>query len=221
MATYNFRGQLALVVHRPDRDCRALCGLLDMFGLITRVCQSVPRSEPVQADFCFVDVDSGHDDSFAWQPGASPMPFIAVIGSETRARLEWALSHAPSAYLTKPIRSSGVYGALVIAAETFRLRQRGDREMARLDGKVRARRVVFQATLDIMRKFQVDETEAYRRLRAVSQQCQLSVEEASARVVSGSVSPEHLVRSAQPVAVPAAVDPDRPLPRRDEDVDEA
>lgn len=44
-----------------------------------------------------------------------PVPLIALVGSETPGRLEWAIDQHPSSYLMKPIGSQGVFHALVTA----------------------------------------------------------------------------------------------------------
>ena len=47
-----------------------------------------------------------------WKSGA---PIIALIGTETPSRLKWLLELQPASFLVKPLRSAGLYTALVVA----------------------------------------------------------------------------------------------------------
>ena len=70
-----------------------------------------------------VDADMGYDGQFPWQPGAAPMPVVALIGSEAPGRIAWAMSQGADAHLLKPIGSAGLYSALVIACHSFARRK--------------------------------------------------------------------------------------------------
>lgn len=188
MPRMNFRGVHALVLHRPDRDGRLLCEQLHRLGVVTQTYDSDTGKFPASAQVCFFDVESGDDRLFPWPRGSAPIPTIALIGSETRARLDWMLSHEPHACLTKPIQSSGVYSALVIADHVFARARRVAMEVADLRDRVRLRRVVFDALLRVMKTFRIDEVASYRMLRTASQQRRISIEQMSALVVGGDVS---------------------------------
>jgi len=189
MSRMNFRGLHALVLHRADRDGRTLCEQLQRLGLSTQLLAPDAVIDPAGAQVCFFDVEAGHDGLFPWPRGAAPIPIVALIGSETRARLEWMLSHEPHACITKPIRSSGVYSALVIADHAFARGRRLEKDLADLNDRVRSRRLVFDALLRLMTTFGVDEAAGYRMLRTASQQRRLSIEQVSALVVGGEAPP--------------------------------
>ena len=78
----NLGGARAVILHRPHQLVQALERQLRAIGL--EVLQVWPELGPevLGADFVFFDADMGHDDQFPWAAGASPMPMIALIGSE-------------------------------------------------------------------------------------------------------------------------------------------
>ena len=66
-------------------------------------------------DVIVVDADSipiKSDPAAAWKTNA---PIIALIGTETPSRLKWLLDLKPASFLVKPLRSAGLYTALVVA----------------------------------------------------------------------------------------------------------
>lgn len=183
MARMNFRGQHAVVLHRADSDSRVLCEQLHRLGLTTQVLAPDAGIDFTNAHVCFFDVDTANDSLFLWPRGKAPLALVALIGSETRARLEWMLTIEPDAVLNKPIRSSGVYGALVIADHAFCRRRRIAKEIEDLNERIRSRRLVFNALVRLMLEHELDEPAAYAMLRTESQQRQVSIEEMSARIV--------------------------------------
>ena len=52
------------------------------------------------------------DPAPAWKVNA---PIIALIGTGTPSRLKWLLDLQPASFLVKPLRSAGLYTALVVA----------------------------------------------------------------------------------------------------------
>ena len=87
----NLGGAKAVILHRSHAVVQSLERQLRAIGL--DVSQAWPELGPegLGADFIFFDADMGHDDQFPWAMGASPMPMIALIGSEAPGRIEWAL----------------------------------------------------------------------------------------------------------------------------------
>ena len=78
-------------------------------------------------------------------------PIIALIGTETPSRLKWLLDLQPASFLIKPLRSAGLYTALVVAFDTAQRRMDEAAHIERLEDRIRSRRVVFAAVLQIMR----------------------------------------------------------------------
>ena len=99
----NLGGARAVILHRPHDTVQALERQLIAIGLKTAQAWPELGPEALGADFVFFDADMGHDGQFPWSPGQSPMPMIALIGSEAPGRIEWALAAGAHAQLLKPV----------------------------------------------------------------------------------------------------------------------
>ncbi|MFK7891644.1 MAG: ANTAR domain-containing response regulator [Granulosicoccus sp.] len=179
-------GQSALILHDEDQSRRKLVTALDRLRIQSTVMWPMINGDAESFNVVFFDVDKGHDEQFPWEAGASPVPLIALIGSEAPGRIEWAMSHAASAYLLKPVQSSGVFSALTIAFHNHALKLEQSRHLDTLTMRLKARPLVLKAVLDEMRSCNIDDDTAFRNIRSRSMQCQMNVEEYCAYRLSQS-----------------------------------
>jgi AmiR/NasT family two-component response regulator len=124
----------------------------------------------------------GYDAQFPWAPGQAPVPSIALIGSEAPGRVAWAIAQGADAHLLKPIGSSGVYAALVIAFEAFATRAALADELAGLRGRLEQRQVVAEAVAVLMLETGSGSGAAYALLRRRAMDAQLTIEDMAARI---------------------------------------
>lgn len=175
-------GARAVILHRPHPTVQALVRQLSAIGLKAETHWPDLPSSALGADFIFFDVDMGHDEQFPWKPGQAPMPMIALIGSETPGRVEWALGMGADAQILKPVGDSGVYSALLIARAGFEARKALASEIDGLRGRLAERQTVIRA-VTILSVGQDDEA-AYAELRRLAMSWRVTIEEAAARVVA-------------------------------------
>lgn len=199
----NFRERRALVLHRDDLNRTALLGQLGKLGLVVEALWPVDDPQRVQGDFVFFDADLGYDRLFPWASGEPPVPLVALVGSEAPGRVEWALAQSPSAFMLKPVGSTGAFSALVVASYTFAERQRLTSLVKDLTLRIKARSVVVRAVLRLMQQFAIDEAEALRMLGVVAMRERTSVEALSALVLveSGTALKRGGQRFARTVAL--------------------
>jgi AmiR/NasT family two-component response regulator len=136
------------------------------------------------ADFVFFDADMGHDDQFPWPAGGSPMPMIALIGSEAPGRIDWALRAGAHAQILKPVGDSGAYSALLIARDAFDVQRSLNVEIADLRRRLDERQTVVRAVTVLAARSDKDDAAAYDQLRRMAMAWRVSFEEAAARVVA-------------------------------------
>lgn len=172
----NFRGRSTLVIHRSDINRNTLVRQLKNLGLEVDVRWPAEQVSEKGYDIIFFDADLGYDDIFSWPPDQPAVPLVAMMGSEAPGRIEWAISRTPSAYLTKPVGSTGVFSALAIAFYTFEAQQKLKAEIADLSRRAMARPVVIKAILAIMNEHGVSDTMAYQLLRTESMKQRKSIE---------------------------------------------
>lgn len=176
-------GARAVILHRPHPTVQALLRQLTAIGL--EVMQSWPELGPdaIGADYVFFDADMGHDGMFPWQAGQSPMPMIALIGSEAPGRIEWSLRAGAHAQLLKPVGDNGAYSALLIARDAFDAQKALSAEIADLKRRLDGRQTVVRAVTLLAARGKTEE-QAYAQLRQMAMAWRISFEDAAARIVA-------------------------------------
>lgn len=181
----NFRGMRALVLHPPDRNGSAIADQLGRLGVSVWMRWPAERVTADTAEIAFFDVDLGFEGLFAWPTGEAPIPLIAVLGSEAPGRIEWMLAQAPSAYLSKPIGSTGVFSALAIAVHNFARRSAFEGTQRQLEERLQMRGALLRATLKLMRHHGIDEEAALSILRAESMRRRMTLEAVATWIIEG------------------------------------
>lgn len=181
-------GTAAMILHRPHGTVQAVIRQLSAIGLRAAECWPELGAEALGADFIFFDADLCHDEQFPWAPGAAPMPMVALIGSETPGRIEWALSQGADAQLLKPVGASGVYSALLIARAGFEARRSLATEIADLRARLAERQTVVRAVMHLAARGR-SEAQAYAQLRELAMAWRETIEQAAQRIVA-SISHE-------------------------------
>jgi AmiR/NasT family two-component response regulator len=133
------------------------------------------------------------DKSFAWQPET---PIIALVGTETPSRLKWLLDLQPASFLIKPLRSAGIYTALVVAFDCALRKTDELSRTERLEERLRSRRIVSAAVQQVMRGQDLSEEDAFALIRRAAMRQRLTIEQLSADVVAGGGLPGRTTKSA-------------------------
>jgi AmiR/NasT family two-component response regulator len=174
--TPNFRGWRVVVLHREDAGMQRLARQLERFGVTAEF--AWPRLERLDpaVKAAFFDGDNGYDGLFPWPAGQPPVPLIALMRSEAPGRLEWVMAQGISSHLIKPVQSSGVYSALVLASHSFAQAREQEARIEALQKRLRQRPEVIRAVLTVMRLGGLDEDKAFAFLRAAAMERRLTVE---------------------------------------------
>ncbi|MBK6465873.1 MAG: ANTAR domain-containing protein [Rhodobacter sp.] len=180
----NLGGASAIILHRPHPNVQALERQLRAIGLTVSQAWPDLGPEALGADFIFFDADMGHDEQFPWAPGESPLPMVALIGSEAPGRIEWALRAGAHAQLLKPLGDSGAYSALLIARDAFDAQRALSVEIADLRRRLDERQTVVRAVTLLAAHGAKDDAAAYGQLRQMAMAWRVSFEDAAARVVA-------------------------------------
>jgi AmiR/NasT family two-component response regulator len=182
--TPNFAGWHAAILHRDDSNTERLIRQLKLLGMRTSL-----RWEPINAhelpDMVIVDADQGWDGLLPWNDEHPPLPVIALLGSEAPGRIAWALDQGAGAIIAKPIASSAVYPALVMALAICEERKAVAARLARLEERVRMRPIVHAAVRKIMEARAVEEEPAYTILRGYAMRRRLPMEQLAAFIIGG------------------------------------
>lgn len=190
----NFRGHRALVLHPADANREVLVAQLARLGIESQVMWPMPDIMPDNVDVVFFDADrrAASATEEAWPFEARPL--IAITSTEAPGRLEAMLAVNPSAMLNKPLRREGIFKALVFAYHNQARRRELEDKVAFQREQIKARSVVTKAILLVMRRFKIDDDEAYAALRSASMSANLMVEAFAFSLMS---DPDHYMKAIE------------------------
>ena len=193
---FSVRGRRALMVMRDEREISIVRRQLNRLGMTVSEHDpaEAPPDEPV--DVIVMDADTipiKSDLATLWKVGA---PIIALIGTETPSRLKWLLDLQPASFLIKPLRSAGLYTALVVAFDSAQRKIDKAAYIERLEDRIRSRRVVFAAVLQVMRGHDLSEADAFTLIRQTAMRHRTTIEQLSAEIIAVGGMPNRTTRTA-------------------------
>jgi AmiR/NasT family two-component response regulator len=194
---FSVRGRHALLIVRDEREISIIRRQLNRLGM------SITESDPTKlappddpADVVVLDADSipiKSDPTPAWKLNT---PVIALIGTETPSRLKWLLDLQPASFLVKPLRSAGLYTALVVAFDCAQRRIGEAAYVEKLEDRIRSRRIVFSAVLQVMRVHALSEDDAFALIRQTAMRHRTTIEQLSAEIITAGGMPNRTSRTA-------------------------
>ncbi len=183
--TPNFTGWRAVILHREDGNTERLERQLGLLGI-----DATRRWEPLKAwaetDLVVVDADQGWDDLLPQANGPSCKPLVALLGSEAPGRIAWAMGKGASAIISKPVTTSAVFPALVMAVSIHEERVAAADKMCHLEERIRMRPLVHAAIEKLRAGRGLSEEEAYAALRSCAMQRRLTMEQIAGIILGGA-----------------------------------
>jgi AmiR/NasT family two-component response regulator len=170
---------------------------------LNRLGMAVAEHDPAEipdpdkpADVIVLDADSvpiKSELAAAWKISA---PIIALIGTETPSRLKWLLDLQPASFLIKPLRSAGLYTALVVAFDSAQRRLEEATHIEKLEDRIRSRRIISAAVLQLMRGHALSEEDAFALIRQTAMRHRTTIEQLSAEIIAAGGMPNRTSRTA-------------------------
>ena len=194
---FSVRGRNALLIMRDEREISIVRRQLNRLGmLVAEVDPEQGLDSKVSADVIVLDADGMPIRSDVAPALKTNVPVIALIGTETPSRLKWLLDLRPASFLIKPLRSAGLYTALVVAFDCAQRRSEEAAHLEKLEDRVRSRRVVFAAVLQLMRVHGLSEEDAFALLRQTAMRFRTTIEQLSAEIIAVGGMPNRSSRTA-------------------------
>jgi AmiR/NasT family two-component response regulator len=194
---FSVRGRHALIIMRDEREVSIMRRQLHRLGMsVTETDPEQPIDPKPSADVIVLDADSIPIRSDVTPSLKINVPIIALIGTETPSRLKWLLDLRPASFLIKPLRSAGLYTALVVAFDCAQRRSEETAHIERLEDRIRSRRVVFAAVLRLMRGHALSEEDAFTLIRQTAMRHRTTIEQLSAEIVALGGMPNRGSRTA-------------------------
>jgi AmiR/NasT family two-component response regulator len=170
---------------RDEREISIVRRQLNRLGMsMTEADPEQPIDPKLFADVIVLDADSIPIKSGSTSALTANAPVIALIGTETPSRLKWLLELRPASFLIKPLRSAGLYTALVVAFDCAQRRSEEAAHIERLEDRIRSRRVVFAAVLRLMRGHALSEEDAFNLIRQTAMRHRTTIEQLSAEIIA-------------------------------------
>ncbi len=193
---FSVRGRRALTLMRDERDITIVRRQFNRLGMT--VAEHDPAEPPPDEPFDVIvlDADSVPIKSDPSLARKRSIPIIALIGTETPSRLKWLLDLQPASFLIKPLRSAGLYTALVVAFDAAQRQLEEAAYVAKLEDRIRSRRVVFAAVLQVMRAHALSEDEAFTLIRETAMRHRTTIEQLCADIIAAGGMPARTGRTA-------------------------
>jgi AmiR/NasT family two-component response regulator len=186
-SSFSLRGRRALVAIRDERDLSIVRRQFERLGI------EIFTWDPDGVLECHPDVALIDDD---FLPLASPAralpgrcPVIALLGTETPSRLKLVLELDPASFLVKPLRSAGIYAALVMAFVRTERTNELKQQVVKLEERLRSRRVVLAAVLNVMHSHSLAEPAAFALIRRAAMEQRKTIEQMSAEIAASGGLP--------------------------------
>ena len=189
----NFSGFRAFLVASPATSADALGSMLNRLGVAMD--PVAPAGWPglcstLNPDGDIVILDGDLDEA----PGfpltdigrLPPAPVIGLLGVSAPSRLKSLMRQGATSVLHKPVQGSAVFTALFIGINEFRRRRAFEALLNRQERRLRGRRAVIKAVVRLMRDHQIDEDEAFERIRRQSMSSRMALEDICERLVSAA-----------------------------------
>lgn len=191
----NFRDTRATIVAIQVTQLGALVPTLERLGLCVRLLS--PASLPAELPGLHEDRDIILVDGDLTEPVPVPLrtagvlppaPVIGLVGVEAPGRLRFLMGLGATALLRKPVHNGAVYSALYLGVNEHRRQRALQHRMNGQEARVRGRRHVIRAVVQLAIRHGLDEDAAFGLLRRESMRARQTLEEYCAQWVSGDCS---------------------------------
>ncbi|MES5487273.1 ANTAR domain-containing protein [Bradyrhizobium sp. INPA03-11B] len=186
-SSFSLRGRKALVAIKDERDATIVRRQFERLGI------DIVTWEPgwdgganidCRPDVALIDDEFLPLSSPAQRTSLGRSPVIALLGTETPSRLKLVLDLDPASFLVKPLRSAGIYAALVLAFERRERTNELKQQVVKLEQRLRSRRVVLAAVLQVMHTHALAEPAAFALIRRAAMEQRKTIEELSAEITA-------------------------------------
>ena len=183
----NFRGMRGILWAGPDFASETLDRPLVKLGMETVRIDGVDLAGlDRDRDVLFIDGDQPLSPDVVLAPGSAlPLvPAIGIVGIEAPSRLKLLTEAGVTALLRKPVHAATVYSALFLGVNPFRRMHAMELRLAEGERRRNGRRFVIKAVVALVRTQELDDDEAYARLRRESRRRRLELEECCAALLA-------------------------------------
>ena len=190
------RGLKVCVIGCADRDNHHLEQQFSRMGIQGEFCLAFPDEAQFVGQQLLV-FDGDNPDLFhptnklPWPA----LPKIALTAMETPSRLQWITEQKIDSYMRKPVRFDGVMTAFTLALESAARFALLEQQLKRQEERLRARKYLFSAQIQVMQALQLGEDEAYNLLRLAAMAQHMTIENLSCEFLNNKPSWLNLLKA--------------------------
>lgn len=188
----DLRSVAVAVVYPPGEDRDLLIEQLQRIGCRIHLYWPFPAHPPAGVDVVFFQVSQVLQNSSAWCASEVDATLIALSEYETPTTLKLLLRTNAHGVLTRPFRSAGILSTLVLARSAKQFQNRQQNKIDKLEGTIKARRVIEKAMRVLMDHQHLGERESYEHMRTRATKLRVSVAEVAAMILEASEAMEKL-----------------------------
>lgn len=179
----NFRDTRATVVADAGAQLGALATTMERLGMDVRRVEAAQTAGALAGlhehrDIVLVDGDLAEPVTLPLSAtgGVPQAPVIGLIGVEAPGRLRTIMALGATALLRKPVHGAAVYSALYLGVNEHRRQREFERRIEQQEERLRGRRFVMRAVVQLAVRDGLDEDGAFALLRRESMRKRLSLE---------------------------------------------
>lgn len=187
-SSFSLRGRKALVAIKDERDATIVRRQFERLG-IEGFAWTPGEAVSFSPDLSLIDDEFLPMLQPAQRAFLARSPVIALLGTETPSRLKLLFELDPASFLVKPLRSAGIYAALVMAFERSERTNELKQHIHKLELRLKSRRVVLAAVLQVMHSHALAEPAAFALIRKSAMEQRKTIEEISAEIMARGLLP--------------------------------
>ncbi|UEM09808.1 ANTAR domain-containing protein [Bradyrhizobium barranii subsp. barranii] len=187
-SSFSLRGRRAIVAIKDERDATIVRRQFERLG-VDSIAWEPTEAIDFAPDLALIDDEFLPLTQPARRAFLGRCPVIALLGTETPSRLKLVFELDPASFLVKPLRSAGIYAALVMAIERSERTSELKQQVLKLEQRLRSRRVVLAAVLQVMHSHALAEPAAFALIRKAAMEQRKTIEELSAEITAKGMLP--------------------------------
>ncbi|MFK4658639.1 AmiR/NasT family two-component response regulator [Bradyrhizobium japonicum] len=187
-SSFSLRGRKAIVAIKDERDATIVRRQFERLG-VDSIAWEPTEAIDFAPDLALIDDEFLPLTQPARRAFLGRCPVIALLGTETPSRLKLVFELDPASFLVKPLRSAGIYAALVMAIERSERTNELKQQVVKLEQRLRSRRVVLAAVLQVMHSHTLAEPAAFALIRKAAMEQRKTIEELSAEITAKGMLP--------------------------------
>ena len=163
------------VIAPPDDSRAILVRELILIGCHVTPIWPVPDQLPVEYEVLYCELVEDLPQRIPWLPGEPAAALVVLADANRQAALKNMMNCAPQSVLHRPFSVAAIQSSLMLANSQFLYEQRLRKKIDKMEETIRNIRTVERAKAILMMRNDLDEVEAYRRLRAQAMERRISL----------------------------------------------